>query len=57
MNLNKLKGRLREYNSTLDTYLFYPVDTTIDECYQASKRILNVMKRKCKSINITRIEV
>lgn len=54
---DQVQGRLREYNSTLDTYLFYPVDTTIDECYQASKRILNVMKRKCKSINITRIEV
>lgn len=54
---DQVQGRLREYSKTEDTYLFYPVDLTIPECYDSSKRIVNVMKRKCKEINIMRIEV
>ena len=56
---DQVQGRLREYNSTDDTYLFYPVDLTIEECYNTSKRVVTAMKRKCKAIkyqkNILRI--
>ena len=47
---SQLRGRLREYSKEDDTYLFYPVDTTIPESTALLKRILPTMKKKCKEI-------
>ena len=47
---DQLRGRLREYSKDEDTYLFYPVDTTIPESTMLLKRVLPVMKKKCKEI-------
>ena len=47
---NQVQGRLREYSSTDDTLLFYPVDTTLEQPINLLKRILPTMKIKCKEI-------
>jgi superfamily II DNA or RNA helicase len=47
---DQVRGRLREYSKEDDTYFFYPVDTTLPEVFNMLKRILPVMKRKCKEI-------
>lgn len=47
---DQVRGRLREYSSDKDTYLFYPVDITIPECYAMLNRIMPTMKKKCKEI-------
>ena len=47
---DQLRGRLREYAPDKDTYLFYPVDTAISKINELYKRILPVMKKKCKEI-------
>lgn len=47
---DQLRGRLREYSKEDDTFMFYPVDTAIKESYNFLKRIMPVMKRKCKEI-------
>lgn len=49
---DQLRGRLREYSKTDDTFLFYPVDLGFPECNILFKRILPAMKKKCKSIKI-----
>lgn len=54
---DQVRGRLREYSEDDDTYLFYPVDTTINECYECLRRILPVMKKKCKEIIYLKMEV
>lgn len=51
---DQLRGRLREYSKEDDTYLFYLVDTGFTECTELFKRILPVMKRKCKKITFVR---
>lgn len=52
---DQLRGRLREYSKDEDTYMFYPVDTSIKECTDFLKRVMPVMKRKCKEIIITHL--
>jgi superfamily II DNA or RNA helicase len=49
---DQLRGRLREYSDDDDTFMFYPVDTAIKESYEFLKRIMPVMKKKCKEIII-----
>lgn len=47
---DQVRGRLREYSPTEDTFLFYPVDLSVQETSNFLKRILPVMKKKCKEI-------
>lgn len=47
---DQLRGRLREYAPDKDTYLFYPVDISVGKVYDFYKRILPVMRRKCKEV-------
>lgn len=54
---DQVQGRLREYSEDDDTFLFYPVDMTIEECYSSLKRILPTMKKKCKEIIFTKIYI
>lgn len=54
---DQVRGRLREYDSEKDTFLFYPVDITLKEPYNFLKRILPIMKKKCKKIITIRIDV
>lgn len=53
---DQLRGRLREYSKDDDTFMFYPVDTSIPDCYNMLKRILPVMKKKCKEIIIMKYD-
>lgn len=55
--IDQVQGRLREYGEKEDTYLFYPVDKSIIETYNSLKKFIPVMKRKCKEIIYTNIEV
>lgn len=50
---DQLRGRLREFSENDDTFMFYPVDTSIKETVIFLKRIMPVMKKKCKEIIIT----
>lgn len=53
INMSQLRGRLREYDSEHDTFLFYIVDTAFTELTDIYRRaVLPVMKRKAKEINI-----
>lgn len=54
---DQVRGRLREYDSEKDTFLFYPVDITLKEPYNFLKRILPIMKKKCKKIITLRMDV
>lgn len=54
---DQVQGRLREYSKEDDTFMFYPVDMTIDECYNFLKRILPTMKQKCKEIIFTKSQL
>ena len=54
---DQLRGRLREYDDEKDTYLFYVVDTSIRTTYDYLQRIMPMMKRKCKQINMIRLDV
>lgn len=47
---DQVRGRLREYSPNEDTFLFYPVDLSVQETSNFLKRILPVMKKKCKEI-------
>lgn len=47
---DQVRGRLREYSDTDDTFLFIPVDTAVKESMEYIKNILPVMKKKCKKI-------
>lgn len=47
---DQVRGRLREYSEDKDTYFFYPVDTSLPELTTMLRRIMPVMKRKCKKI-------
>jgi superfamily II DNA or RNA helicase len=47
---DQLRGRLREYSPTEDTYMFYLIDTGIKYTFEMYKRIEPIMKRKCKEI-------
>ena len=49
---DQVRGRLREYSEDKDTYFFYPVDTTINESEAMLKRIMPIMKKKCKDIRM-----
>lgn len=54
--MDQVRGRLREYSSDKDTFFYYPIDCTIPECMDMYKRILPVLKRKCKEVIIYRID-
>lgn len=47
---DQLRGRLREYSKDDDTFMFYPIDMGFKEPYEMFKRVLPVMKKKCKEI-------
>lgn len=51
---DQLRGRLREYSDEDDTFMFYPIDMGFSEPYDMFKRILPVMKKKCKEIIFVR---
>lgn len=52
---DQVRGRLREYSSDKDTYLFYPVDTTLPDMINNVGRITRAMKKKCKKIIAIRL--
>ena len=54
---DQLRGRLREYSENDDTFMFHLVDTSIKESYVFLKRIMPVMKKKCKEIIITTMNI
>ena len=54
---DQLRGRLREYSEDKDTYLFYIIDTSVKITYNYLQRIMPTMKRKCKQINMIRLDV
>lgn len=54
---DQLRGRLRPYSDTDDTYLFYLVDLGIDYVYQMFKRHRPVFEKKCKEIIMLNMEV
>ena len=41
-----------KYFSSADTFLFYLVDLSVEETCTMVKRILPIMKKKCKEIKI-----
>ena len=45
----KAKKLSEKYSEDEDTYLFYPVDMTLKECYTSLTRILPTMKKKSKT--------
>ena len=49
---DQVRGRLREYDDEKDTFLFYLVDLSVEETCTMVKRILPIMKKKCKEIKI-----
>lgn len=49
-NLEQLIGRLREYSDDKETYVFYPIDLSVPDCYEFYKRALPMLKKKCKSV-------
>jgi superfamily II DNA or RNA helicase len=53
----QVRGRLREYSPDKDTFLFYPVDTSLPESLESLKRIMPVMKKQCKAIKEIHIDV
>lgn len=55
--VDQLKGRLREYSKEEDTYLFYLVDTSIGYTYEMFKRVKSVFDKKCKEINMIRMDI
>lgn len=55
--MDQIAGRLREYSPEHDTFIFYPVDTAIEETVKMLNRTMKVMKRKGKSIEIMRLNV
>jgi len=54
---DQLRGRLREYSENDDTFMFYLVDTSVKESYIFLKRIMPVMKKKCKEIIIMNMDI
>ena len=50
ISMDQLRGRLREYSSDKETFLFYPIDTSIPEVVNMLKRAMPMFKEKCKSI-------
>lgn len=54
---DQLRGRLREYSEEDETFMFYPVDMRVPECYEFVKRTIPVMKKKCKKIIFMKMEV
>lgn len=54
--MDQVRGRLREYSSDKDTFFYYLVDTTIPECNEMYRRILPVLRRKCKEVIEYRID-
>jgi superfamily II DNA or RNA helicase len=54
---DQLRGRLREYSEDDDTFMFYLVDNAIPECTAFLKRIMPVMKKKCKEIIIANVDI
>lgn len=49
---DQIRGRLREYSPDKDTFLFYPIDMIFKDTSRMLKKIIPVMKRKCKEIII-----
>lgn len=49
-NLDQLIGRLREYSEDKETYVFYPIDLSVPDCYEFYKRALPMLKKKCKAV-------
>ena len=50
ISMDQLRGRLREYSKDKDTYLIYPVDTSIPEAMNLVRRTMPMFRRKCKKI-------
>lgn len=55
--VDQLRGRLREYDEEKDTYLFYLVDTSIEQSYVFLQKIMPVMKKKCKEIRFMKMDI
>ena len=55
--IDQLRGRLREYSAEDETFFFHLVDTSVPESVGFLKRFMSVMKKKCKSIMVMRLDV
>ena len=54
---DQLRGRLREYDKEKDTFLFYIVDTSVRKTYDYMMRMMPMMKRKCKQVNMMQLDI
>ena len=48
--MDQIRGRLREYSKDKDTYLFIPVDTTLDIVSNMINKLIPSMRKKSKNI-------
>ena len=55
--VDQLRGRLRQFSDTDDTFLFYPVDLTVKDTVRFLKRVLPTLKKKCKDIVVMNMSV
>ena len=53
--VDQLRGRLREYSKTEDTYMFYLIDTSIGYTLDMFKRVKSIFSKKCKEIIMLRM--
>ena len=57
INMDQLRGRLREYAPDKDTYLIYPIDTTLPDVLGMLKRAMPMFREKCKEIVAINLDV
>ena len=50
ISMDQLRGRLREYSDDKETYLFYPVDTSLPDVMSMVKKAMPMFRAKCKKI-------
>ena len=55
--VDQLRGRLRQFSDTDDTFLFYPVDLTVKDTVRFLKRVLPTLTKKCKEIVVMNMSV
>ena len=54
--VDQLRGRLREYSKTEDTYMFYLIDSGIGYTFDMFKRVKSVFDKKCKEIIMMKVD-
>lgn len=55
--MDQISGRLREYSSDMDTYMFYPVDMSLEESPRMLRRVMPALKKKCKEVNTLTLNI